>query len=200
MRWFSLMVLAASLAPVTAAPLGAQSRADFDRWFVELQQESATDQATGQIAAAAKKDPYARQLLAEHLPPLIEKLRGPVWVNAIRLAGELKISEAVPSLVEILKSQDARSGPTTFAEEFRLDDDPAGRALVEIGEPATAAVGKLLADPNRNIRWRAALVLSNMNSVGADGELSRHIGDEGDPGIKKYVQAHLVERQKTRTP
>jgi hypothetical protein len=200
MRWFSLIVLAASWAPAIAAPVTAQSRADIDRWFVELQQENTTDQAAGQLAAAAKTDPYARQLLAKRLPPLIEKLRGPVWINAIRLAGDLRISEAVPALVELLKHLDTKGGPFTFGQEFRLDDAPAGRALVEIGEPATKAVGQLLEDPDQTIRWRAALVLSNMNSAGADGELALHIGDESDPGIKKYMQANLIEHHKSRTP
>jgi hypothetical protein len=58
-----------------------------------------TDKAAEQLAVLANANTSARKYVSEHLPALIDKTSsGEIWLNAVRLAGELKILEAVPAL------------------------------------------------------------------------------------------------------
>jgi len=75
----------------------------------QLQSEKTTNNARGELLRLGKSDPGVRQYLAAHLPPLIES--GPskadcqensceTWLNAVELAGRLKIAKAVPALAQ----------------------------------------------------------------------------------------------------
>lgn len=198
MRWLSFVMLTACLISGTQSATAQDGHTEVRQFFAELQDENTTDQAADKLRMAALKDTDARQFLVEHLPAVIEKLRGPVWMNAIHLAGSLRIAETVPVLAELLKRQDTQIGTITFAEVLRLDDDPAGKALAEIGAPAITEVRHLLAARDRSTRFRAALVLSNMNSTSADEVLSDHVQNENDSDIRNYIQSQLEEHKKTK--
>jgi hypothetical protein len=58
----------------------------------------------------------------------------------VRLAGELKIREAVPALTVQLKNANTKGGAVTMTREVTLEDDPPGKALAQIGESATAGI------------------------------------------------------------
>lgn len=196
MKWLISALLAASLIPGVYRIGTAQQTSEVERLYAELQDESKTDTAVDQLKELAQNSLDARQYLAAHLPTLIASpSRGPIWLNSVRLAGDLKISEAVPALVTLLTQPGTQGGPITFAGEMRLDDDPAGKALAEIGEPALTGVGQLLKDGDKSTRWRAALVLSNIDSTGADQLLRLHLPSEGDSHIKRYIQLQLEQHK-----
>jgi hypothetical protein len=101
MRWLSLVLLTTCLVPGTDAA-AAQGLSEARQLFAELQVESTSDRAADQLRVIAQRDPDARHFLAEQLPTLMEKIRGTVWLNAVRLTGDLKIPSpkvAQPTLV-----------------------------------------------------------------------------------------------------
>jgi HEAT repeat protein len=138
----------------------------------------------------AKTDPSVKEYLSANLPKLIEK-RQAGWLNAVRLAGDLRIVSAVDELVVEL-GQNTTGGPITFWEEFHLDDDPPGKALAEIGDPAIPAAARALESDRKEVRWRAALVLMNMNSPSAREILRHHLKNEPDPHLRAVIQ-HEVD-------
>lgn len=57
--------------------------------------------------------------------------------NAVRLAGELKAVNAIPSLIRVLPKSSYRSSMIVgFADGYHLTNDAVGQALCEIGDPA----------------------------------------------------------------
>ena len=95
-----LVTVGLTIAPICAAAQHSESVA---LAFERLQSESPTEikQGSEQLVRLGKSDPKAREYIALHLPPLIEK--GPRdylgrWITLVRLAGELKIAEPAPAL------------------------------------------------------------------------------------------------------
>lgn len=87
------------------------------------------------------------------LPALIEPGPGAslqVWCNGVRLAGALKTVEAAPALAKWIT---VSTEPTlTLSSEAQLRTSPAGKALVQIGDPAIPALQNLLEDGNKDQR------------------------------------------------
>lgn len=180
-----------------------QDAANIDRLFTGLNDPSATNTAARQILEVASKDAGARQYIVRRLPEMIDKQRpeDAVWQNAVDLAGQLKASEAIPSLLKAL-ALGRVGGPqqTTFTTEIRLDDDVVGKALAEIGDPAVPAISKLLASQDRNTRRRAVLILRNMYSPTAHKVLQERLPHEPDKIIKELIETGLTQPSKESPP
>ena len=132
-----------------------QKGADVSTLFSQLTQEDSTDEAAPSLAKLAAEDPSARAYLSQHLPELIATPGGEVKMNAIRLAGDLKLSSAVPALLPYLLRRDTVVGMVTFESWRRLDNDPAGSALAKIGEPSIGPVTQVLENGDSQARQRA---------------------------------------------
>lgn len=146
-----------------------------------------------QILELARKDPDARQYVVQKLPGMIDKPEtDEVWLNAVRLAGQLKAAEAVPSLQKAL-SRGRLGGPlnTTFTTQIRLDDDVVAKALSEIGDPAVPAVADFLKSREPKTRRRAVLILRNIGSPTSRKILGDHLQHESDPNIKDVIENSL---------
>jgi HEAT repeat protein len=198
MRWLPFVVVGACLISNSWMPAVAQYLSDTQRAYQELLVDEKSDLASDRLRVTALKEPSAREFLVERLPDLIRKPAGRAWINAVRLTGDLKIVEAVPVLASLLKdpySKGGLTGATSFGTKFILGDDPAGRALADIGEPALKAVETLLQDPDIHVRWRAALVLGNMNSQYADQALERNLANETNEAVRGYTLAVLKEHK-----
>ncbi len=184
-----------------AKVIDAQTRgAEYQRTLEKVLDENTTDQAAAAMMSAAETNKEVRRYLGEDLPAVILKRRGEVWINAMQLAGNLKISGTVYALTELLKRGDTKIGPISMGIVYRLDDDPAGKALAKIGEPAVDAVAAILNTSPVNTRWRAAIILGNMNSAKGDQVLQAHLRNESDPGIAKYIEGELQNRRSSTTP
>jgi hypothetical protein len=98
--WIAIVLAYGALWPKGTA----QEVPDVHKLFAQLNEPSTTDVATRQIQKAAGKDSNARQYIAQKLPEMINKQKpeDEVWQNAVRLAGQLKASEAIPSLHKAL--------------------------------------------------------------------------------------------------
>ena len=178
----------------------AQARTDIEQLIPELRNEEMSDQAALQILAIASHDQDARRIAAPALLEIIQKSHGRAWLNSIRLAGDLKIDQALPALVEMLKNPMTKGGPITFYDEYTLADDPPGHALARIGAPAIPNTIALLESRDWNTRCRAVLVLGNMDLPSADIALERHSLNEKDHRILFYIQGELREHRSAAKP
>jgi HEAT repeats len=171
----------------------AQQPQDFSSLYVQLNQTSTTDRAAKQILEAARQDPTVRQQAAEKLPEMIDKPEiNEVWLNAVRLAGKLKATEAVPSLQKAFllgKLDIGRPVAMTFGTEVVLGDDAVARALAEIGDPSLQAVRGFLKNDDPKMRRRAVLILTNINSPASRSLLEEHLPNETDTRLKDWIES-----------
>ncbi|SRR5258708_1402718 len=198
MRYISSAIVAVVLSASAHDFGAAQPAQQVQQLFAQLQDATTSGEAFVHLKALAESSADARQYLAMNLPGLIAKTsQAPVLRNSIRLAGNLRIAEAVPILVKLL-DQYPGGGPTTITETMRLDTDPVAKALAEIGEPAVGGVRNILENStnSQSMRMRAALILSNMNSKQADQVLALDLQSERDPRVKGLIQSQLREHEK----
>ena len=173
--------------------------------YDKLIQPSETTSAAAEIAQLAKNDPAARDFLASKLPSLIVDLlpsdgpqtASPVWLNAVRLAGQLKIVAAFPALKQALSRPEMfggydfkYEGASTFAIEAKLTYDIVGRALADIGDPSVPVLKQYLqqtADPTA--RKRAVWILVNIDSPASQKAMEDHIFIENDPLVRGLIES-----------
>lgn len=176
----------------------AAQQSNPDELFQRLQVDSSTDDATTRLLNNAKTDGETKVYLAAYLPELINK--GPnadprPWTNAVKLAGELKVSETIPSLVPWI-GHNGGSRPTvvTMATVVGLDRSPAAKALAEIGDPSVPAVSKILDEGSRHERYIAVYILNQIHSPVALQALREHYQKEPDQGLKDLIQRVLSSK------
>jgi len=187
MAWILFLTLLSCGLPSLSQATGDRSAIKLT--FLRLQNEGTAERAAKHLQAMAKSDPAVRAYLSSNLPAVIEEHhRGTVWLNAVRLAGNLKIVSAVDTLVASLGENNV-GGTFTFAEERRLDNDPPAKALAEIGDPSVPAVKRALIKPESETRWRAARVLANINSQSARAALADHLQNEPDAHLRAFIRS-----------
>lgn len=170
-----------------------QRQADIHNLFTQLNQPKYTDLAAQQISALASKDSDARHYAVDNLPAMIDKPESnEVWMNAVKLAGQLKVVEAVPSLIRALP-RGPMGGPlnTSFAIQLQLDDDIVAKSLSQIGDPAIKAVTDFLDHGSDQSRRRAVLILRNIGSPMARKVLQDRLPREDNPRIKQLIENGL---------
>lgn len=196
MAW--LLLLTVLLVKVSPVNQSADSHSAVEVAFSQLQDEKTAKQAADHLQTMAKSNPNVRAYLSSNLPTVIKKHhRGTVWLNAVRLAGNLKIVSAVDTLVASLGENNV-GGTFTFAEERRLDNDPPAKALAEIGAPSVPAVKRALIKPDSETRWRAARVLANINSQSARAALADHLQNEPDAHLRAFIRS-VIDRSGGQT-
>src|SRR5215469_4144196 len=162
--------------------------------FERLQSESPTEikQGSDQLVRLAKSDPKAREYIALHLPAMIEK--GPKdnlgrWMTLVRIAGELKIAEAAPALAKWLTIDNI--GEISTAGFMRMENNPAGAALVQIGEPSIPAVVTVFDHGTSRERRYAVYVLDQINSPSAKRSLREQLNREPDKDLRDFIRTSL---------
>jgi hypothetical protein len=143
-----------------------------------------------------------RQYLAAHLPPLIES--GPstadcrgnscdTWLNAVELAGHLKIAKAVPALAQWITWRE-RGAPLGLSSEAQLAFYPAATALCKIGNPAVPAVQHILeSDQRPRFRRIDERVLCIINTPESKAALRGFLPRESDPDLQAQIKRCLGE-------
>ena len=187
-----LMTVALTIAPIWAVP--HHSTESVALAFERLQSQSPSEikDASEQLVRLGKSDPKARDYIALHLPPLIEK--GPKdylgrWITFVRLAGELKIAEAAPALAKWLTIDNI--GEISTAGFIRLDNNPAGSALVQIADLAIPAVITVLDHGTLRERRYAVYVLNQINSSSAKRALREQLNREPDEDLRDFIRKSL---------
>lgn len=168
---------------------------DIQSLMAKLSDEKATGgkgKVVNQILKMTSTNSEAREYVVHSLPPLIQSRTGEVWMIAVRLAGQMKATEAIPSLMEALSRKGVPAEPNiSFGGMDRLDNDLVGKVLAQIGDPAIPSVGTLLKSPNTGTRRRGILILRNMKSPAARQALQDHISEETDEGLRKLINYSL---------
>ncbi len=169
--------------------------------YDQLLQSEETNSAAPQIFQIAKNDAAARDYLAGRLPSLISSNRSerdPVWANAVRLAGQLKIATAVPALAQALSRpavpggyDSTATGASTFTITANLVYDVVGRALADIGDPSIPVLTTILSNGDFAARRRVAWILVNINSPIARQAMNDRLQIETDPAIRQILKANL---------
>ena len=168
--------------------------------FKQLQSPQTTDQASDQLTNLAKSDARIRTYLAQRIPALIDagpqyfqphvpdaavQYPGPVWQNAVMLASELKLAETTPALVKWVSV--STSPVMTLASATQLRDNPAGQALIRIGDPSIPALRDGLERGNSHERWDCARALVQIGSPRATNTLRDHVTHEPDETLVDFV-------------
>lgn len=183
------MVLS-TLAGLAILALSPRNR--LQRLITELGSKETTNHAAQSLLKLGKANPQVRIYLAEELPPIISKgppASGP-WTNAVSLAGELKISRCSKALTKWISARPGR-GTVTLGQTASLEDQPAAKALAQIGDPAVPAVAGTLKDGNLPERWTAALVLEDVGTPPAISALKGHLVREADPDLRAFIRKIL---------
>ena len=209
MRQISLAIVAVILSASAHSFGVAQPAQDVEQVFAQLHDAKTTYAAYLRLKNLAENDTAARLYLVVKLPELIpaDLSQKPIWMNpiaenSVRLAGDLKIAEAVPVLVKALDNDLAKpGGPVTITSGSGLNNDPVAQALAKIGASALGPVrDRLKNNSNGQIeRMRAAKILYFMNSADADQVLTLQLQSENDPVVRSLIEAGLQEHQKANS-
>jgi hypothetical protein len=164
--------------------------------FQRLLSPQTTDKAAQQLLKRGKADSETRKYLAEHLPAVIE--RGPKepddpWFNAVQLAGELKIAESASALGRWISLD--TGGMTGMAIWARLGNQPAAKALSQIGDPAGPVLASILQYGNSEERSAAIRALALIGSPDAKKTLQNQLKREQEPKTKAFIK-NILEHWK----
>jgi hypothetical protein len=176
--------------------------------YDKLIQPSETNSAAAEIFQIAKDTPAARDFMANKLPSLIvdqlpiggPETASPVWLNAVRLAGQLKFVVAIPALKRGLSIpqmfggyDDKHHGASTVTIEAKLGYDIVGRALADIGDPSVPVLAEILSTGNATARRRASWILTNIDSPASRKAMRDHLPHERDSIVRELIgkQLHL---------
>ena len=188
-----IAVMAVNHAP-TAVSLQAEE--PVATVFQRLQSSGNIHEATEQLLNRGRSDPKVREYIARHLPPMIEKGPGEKgdhlgpWIEFVRLARELKIAEAAPALTKWLTIDNI--GEITTGGFIRLENNPAGKALAEIGDPAVPAVARVFDRGTLRERRYAVYVLNLINSPSAKATLQERLSREPDKDLRDFIRKSLA--------
>jgi HEAT repeat protein len=158
-----------------------------------LRMPDTTDQAAKEILDLAKSNESVRHQLGVQLSPMIE--RNPhtsfrVWMNAVQLAGDLKVAEASPALAKWITVVADETADTP--KRVRLEANPAAKALQQIGDPAVPSLRGTLAHGDLHQRRYAVLILKLIGSATASDALREHLKHESDQGLREVIQDALL--------
>jgi len=199
-RAFGVLMLMMMVASAVA-----QTKPKIGELYERLIQPSETNSAAAEIAQIAKNDPAARDFLASKLPSLIidqlpsdgPQTASPVWLNAVRLSGQLKLVAAIPALKRGLSIpqlfggfDDKYQGASTATIVAKLGYDIVGRALADIGDPSVPVLTEYLeqtADPTA--RKRAVWILMNIGSPASQKAMEDHMFIENDPLVRGLIES-----------
>jgi hypothetical protein len=188
-KWLmNLVVMVFGFVTVTCI---AQAHANAPNLYLQLNEPGTSDRAARQILIAAKRDSAVREYITKRLPELIENPSASrVWANAVELAGQLKAANTVPSLTKVLPQSPFGSTVITgFADAYSLHNDPVGKAICAIGDPAVTELSHLLEHGEPLTRQRAARILWNIDSSASRQVLLSDLEHESDPAIKIFAKA-----------
>ena len=192
------VILIATGIGLFVPPLSAQTQVS--ALLQQLESRRTTDSARTQLLQLGRSDPKARQYLAIHLPLLIaadprnpdpshEFLRRQ-WMNAVYLAGALRLVEAAPVLAKRLNVRSTPLSGDYWNEN--LGGLPAGYALCQIGDPTIPLMERMLADGNSDQRTNAAYVLGAMNSPKSVAVLEDYAKNGKDRQLANYLRTNRL--------
>lgn len=192
---------------IVVASNGLAQTNKMDALYAKFLRASDTNTAAAEIVEVARNDQSAKTYLSSKLPALIidqlptggPETASPVWLNAVRLTGQLKLVAAIPALKQALSKpsmffgayDDTSHGASTFTSNAKLGSDLVGRALADIGDPSVPVVAEFLSTGDSTAKKRAMWILLNIDSPEAKKAMADDLRGESDPMIKAWIQEAL---------
>jgi hypothetical protein len=193
-----LLAVMTALNPVFGPGMSrvmAQARPDVADLFRRMQSSKTNDGAARQLLVLGYSDPKARRYLAAHLPLVIaegpkyfpgQSDPKPEWFDEVRLAGELRMVETAPALAKWISVRTG-DGISTLSSAASLEDNPAGTALIQIGDPAIPALQGLLQQGNQTERWEAFYALRRIGSPRARAAFREYAAHGWDKSLAESI-------------
>ena len=178
--------------------LRAQQTRPIPELFERLQSEDTTDESMSKFLELGPSNSSAHEYLVRRLPPLIGEGPKPerrrAWLNSVRLAGEFRITAAIPSLTKFI---DANTGATSggLHATAQLLGFPCAQALIRIGDPAVPGLREVLEKGNARNRWFGYRTLFLIGSPPAISALRDHLNREQDKEFKAEIEQALDEKK-----
>lgn len=170
----------------------------------QLQTAETSDRAAEELLGLGKSNPDVRKMMAASLPQAIAKgpKDGNVWLNSVKLAGALKINEAVPGLVKWI---DFAGSDFTFSPGVKPDQYPAAWALGEMGDVAVPPLVRVLEEPDRPHRGApdsrkamAIYCLQRIKTPAATKALAAALPRQKDARIMQAIKQSLIMMPETK--
>ncbi len=196
-KLFQSAILILSSFGAQGAPTDTQALPSLSEAFAQLQVEATSDRAMNQFLKMGSHNLSAHAYLAAHLAPVIDRGladKPHVWLNAVRLAGEFQIKEAILSLANFMVEPSGTPQGATIAKVESLDPFPAAKSLVQIGEPAFPTLVRILRSGTHREKWVAYRALFLIGTPRATQELHDDVTRETDSALRLEIQAALQGR------
>jgi HEAT repeat protein len=183
---------------LSALPAASQCSHELDRLLVALQNDKSSNDAMQELLQGGN-NPEAKACLAHRLPNMLAEYRKRtdgfpdfVWGNEARIAGELRITEAVPPLARRI---DMLTSPASGGSlGYNFTDRAASSALMNIGPPAVPVVVQVLKTGSSLQREMAAHVLREIGNDAAWQALEDALPGERDPKVRARIQEAVNSR------
>jgi HEAT repeat protein len=177
---------------LSGLPASLAQQTDVSTLIAHLRNAATSNVAVKEINAAG---PEIKKSVADNLPSLMAHEKNDIVLNnESRIAGDLKVIACIPILVTIFLKGDLVPTGLTATMRWRMVDDPAGRALVQIGDPVIPEMTKLLTSDQRDDREKAVRVLGNIKSPAALNVLKEHLPSESDPHLRDVIDRVTAAR------
>lgn len=191
---FATVALCLVNMPKTSTVICAQDNGDAARLFSDLQSPGTSNDALKRLIAVARNDKKTRQFLQTYLPQPIAA--GPredalVWLNAVTLAGSLRIPETAPALAKWIDF--STGGSITLAQEVRLESEPAALALAQIGDRAVPVLSGVLERESLNRRQIAVYTLKMIATPMSRKALRGHMDSEPDQRLRNLIGRMIAQ-------
>jgi hypothetical protein len=155
----------------------------------ELSDPKSSDKAVPKIERLVNSEPQLRSALANGIRPIIhtgDSTSRP-WKNAMRLAGDLKMVDLAQDIANVVD----RRGSPFFGIQSIFEEEPAGAALVKMGDPAIPALVQVAENGSRPQRFAAPLFIVWIRTPKAHQALESLLSETEDPEVKKRIETLL---------
>jgi len=184
---------------LASVPGASQCPPEVDRFLGALQKEHTSNGAMQELLRRGD-DPEVKKCVARRLPALLDEYKQRedgipdfVWGNEARIAGELRIAEAVQVLARRIDM--LTSGRMGGAQGYNFSERAADNALINIGPPAAAPVIEVLKHGTPLQREIAAHVLRYIGTDAAWRALEDALPGEKDAKVRARIQEALDSRR-----
>jgi len=176
----------------------AQVASKADDLLRQLGSPETSARAAESLIRLGSSDQTARAYISVRIPALIYSdpdINFSEWSNAVRIAGELKIAQASKALGTWVGDRRLWPPETELSDGYTLRNDPAAKALSQIGNPAIPTLVVVL---NGNVRARRSAVraLEIIGTARAIAALRKHEPLEKDDDLKSYIDDVLAAHDK----
>jgi HEAT repeat protein len=176
----------------------AQVASKADDLLRQLGSPETSARAAESLIRLGSSDQTARAYISLRIPALIYSdpdVNFSEWSNAVRIAGELKIAQASKALGTWVGDRRLWPPETELSDGYTLRNDPAAKALSQIGNPAIPTLVVVL---NGNVRARRSAVraLEIIGTARAIAALRKHEPLEKDDDLKSYIDDVLAAHDK----